>query len=154
MRPRVLLFVVLVALAGCGDDDENGGSGEKTSTAPKTSAQAKTVTPSGLSPEEKKVAAGVAELLEAESGEDACFEALGAQYVEELGGEEKCAKAFDPLVTGDYNTISSVKVIKPGDQGKAEAEVTSSGGGSPVKMTLVFASPGSWNVTRVDNLPR
>ena len=152
--PRVVIAVagLLLLLAGCGEDEGDGN--DKTTGAPKTSAEAKTVTPSGLSPEEKKVAAGVAELLEAESGEDACFDSLGARYVQELGGEEKCAQAFDLLVTGDYNTISSVKVLKPGDQGKAVAEVRSPGGSSAVKVTLVFASPGAWNVTRADNLPR
>jgi hypothetical protein len=150
MRAPSLLLVGLAVLAGCGGEDDDGGAEKE----PKTAPAAKVERPAGLSREERKVADGVAELLEAKDGDEACFASLGAQYVESLGGNEKCARAFDPLVTGDYNKISSVKVLKPGDQGEAEAEVTSASGGSPVELELDFASPGAWNVTGASNLPR
>ena len=149
MRRVAILLLGLVVLAGCGGDDASGDEGEK---KPKAAPQGAVEAPAGLSGEEKKVAAGVTELLEQKSGADACFDSLGAQYVESLGGSEKCGPALDPLVTGDYNKVASIKVVKPGS--KAEAEVTPTGGGDPVTLELTFASPGAWNVTGASELPR
>jgi hypothetical protein len=90
------------------------------------------------------------ELLEQPSGKDACFASLSSAYVESLGGQEACARRYDPLVTGDFNTVGPVRVVKPGVE--AVAEVTSSQGGGRVTLRYKRVA-GGWNVIGASGLP-
>ena len=156
--PLARLGVVLIAflvLVGCGDD---GGEGGGTGAAPTTTTESAPAPeggppvrrPGGLSGEAAEAADVVVEFLEQPSGEDACFALVGTEYADSLGGQEACARRFDPLVTGRYDTIASVRVVKPGVE--AAAEVTSSQGGGRVTLKLAMATTG-WRVDGASGLP-
>jgi hypothetical protein len=148
----------MAALAGCGGADGGGGGGGATS--PATAATTATTAtaagggavarPAGLRGEAAAAADTVVKVLEEASGEDACYEWLGSAYVESLGGQEDCARRFDPLVTGPYDRITSMRVTRPGRS--AVAQVTGSGAGGPVTLRLALATTG-WRVNGASGLP-
>jgi hypothetical protein len=150
MKALATVLVGLLVLAGCGGDDDGDGGEGNGAKAPTTTVP-ETPIPTGLSGEDKEVADAAAGLLEARSGEDACFELLGADYVESLGGEDACAKALDPLVTGNFDRVASVRVVKPETQAFADVSGRS---GRHVTIRFAKASTGDWNMDAASGLPR
>ena len=73
-----------------------------------------------------------------------------AEYLDSLGGEEVCARRFHPVVTGDYDTIASVRILKP--EVEAAAEVTAPGGAPRVTLKLAMATTG-WRIDGATGLP-
>jgi hypothetical protein len=147
-------FVVAVfALGGCGGNDDKSGTGGRTAATPTATTPAATATtavPPTLSGEAAEAAKVVAEFLDAPSGADACISLVGTQYADSLGGQGACAKQFDPLVTGPYNRIASVRIVKPGTE--AAADVTAAKGGRPVVLKLARATTG-WRINGAAGLP-
>jgi len=143
----IVLLASLVPL-GCGGGD-GGDSPSTTSPAP-TEDVALIQRPPGLSGEASAAADVVVELLELPSGAEACFALIGTEYLDSLGGEEVCARRFDPVVTGDYDTIASVRILKP--EVEAAAEVTAPGGAPRVTLKLAMATTG-WRIDGATGLP-
>jgi hypothetical protein len=138
----------IAALAGCGGDDDGGERGTSPATTAAAAGGGAVARPAGLRGEAAAAADTVVKVLEEASGEDACYEWLGSAYVESLGGQEACARRFDPLVTGDFDRIDSVRVTEPGKS--AEAQV--SGGGGKATLRLALATTG-WRVNGASGLP-
>ena len=96
---RRLVLVGLIALLGCGGGDGGDGGG---GASPRTEESTGIERPRGLAGEAAQAADVVVELLEQPSGEEACYSLLGTDYVEALGGQETCARRFEPVVTGEF----------------------------------------------------
>ena len=148
MRRLGSVLLTLVVLIGCGGDDDEG-AGPTQTKPPKSGEKAKV--PPGLSGEERKAAQTVAAFLNEASGIDACFAWVASDYVDSLGGQKRCAKLYDPLVTGDFSEIRSVRIVEPG--ARAVAVVAPEGDGEPVDLKLAMATTG-WRVDGASGLPR
>ena len=144
-RPAALLaagLAVAALAAGCGGDDDEGGGGDASGGAVTISDDARIEGADG-----RKIAEEATNLLEAENGEDPCYELVASDYVESLGGPEGCARKMGPIATGPLEVITAARALPGGETGEARVE---SGDGSR-KQTIKFAKTvaGEW---RVDGL--
>ena len=148
MKAWLLVLLLVAALgAGCGDDDDSGGEGGAGDTPKPVAAAATSEDAEVKGPDGEKIVEVTTELLNAKDGDEPCYAIVASDYVESLGGLEKCAAKLGPIATGPLDTITAAGPSADGKTGTAEVE--SSKGDE--KQTIKFAKTvaGEW---RVDGL--
>lgn len=146
-RPgRATLALLLAATAigaGCGDEADRS-----VDTTPPPPAGARISEDARVEGAEgQRIAEEAVRLMDAENGDEACYEIVASDYVESLGGLKACAEEFEPIATGPLDTVVAARMNPDEKTGVAELESEDGSERQTVKYARTVAD--AW---RIDGL--